>query len=187
VVVDNTNLTAKARRRIFSRAPEDCEKVGVIFDVPEQLLVHRLLARADAGGKHVAPRLVPRMRLDWVPMAPNDFDRLLVMRPGCNENGAGLLFLRNRHETRRASPMPKQPDIPVTPSTPAAATDNPPPPSRFLNQSNVGMVSQADVQDTDDEKSERDRRDNLNPSLAREEPVDTSEPAKGPSGGTGER
>jgi len=82
--------------------------------------------------------------------------------------------------------MPKQPDIPATPNTPAA-TDNPPPPSRFLNQGEAGMVSQADFQDTRDEKSERDRRGNLNPSLAREEPANTSEPANKPSGGTGER
>jgi predicted kinase len=200
VVVDNTNLTAKARRRIFSRVPEDWEKVGVIFDVPEHRLVHRLLARADAGGKHVAPWLVPRMRLDWVPPVPGEFDRLLIVRPGCDESAAELLFLRNRpgpepspghetpgHEARRATPMPKQPNIPETPSTPAAAMDNPPPPSRYLNQGEAGMVSQADVQDTRDEKSERDRRDNLNPSLAREEPLDTSEPASKPSGGTEER
>jgi predicted kinase len=95
VVVDNTNLTAKARRRIFGRVPEEWEKVGVIFDVPEQWLVHRLLARADAGGKRVAPWLVSRMRLDWVPPAPDDFDRLLIVRPGCNEGAAELLFLRN--------------------------------------------------------------------------------------------
>ncbi len=77
--------------------------------------------------------------------------------------------------------MPKQPDIPATASTPAAATDNPPPPSRFLRQSNAGMMSQADVQDTRDEKLERDRRANLNPSLAREEPVDTGEQGNTPS------
>src|SRR3954447_729241 len=81
VVVDNTNLTAKDRRRIFSRAPEDWEKVGVIFDVPEQWLVHRLLTRTDAGGKRIAPWLVQRMRLDWVPPAPEDFDRILIVRP----------------------------------------------------------------------------------------------------------
>jgi len=129
------------------------------------------------------------MRLDWVPPAPDDFDRLLIVRPGCDEKTAELLFLRNypdseptRHpEIKEASPMPKQPDIPATPSTPAAATDNPPAPSRFLHQSDAGMVSQADVQDGRDEKLEQDRRDNLNPSLAREEPVDTSEPASGQS------
>jgi predicted kinase len=193
VVVDNTNLTAKARRRIFSRVPEDWEKVGVIFDVPEQWLVDRLLARTYAGGKCVAPWLVQRMRLDWDPPTPDDFDRILIVRPGCDESAAGLLFLRNcpgpapGHQTRRTTPMPKQPDIPATPSTPAAATDNPPPPSRFLNQGEAGMVSQADVQDTRDEKLERDRRDNLNPSLAREEPANISEPVNKPSSGTGER
>jgi predicted kinase len=192
VVVDNTNLTAKVRRRIFSRVPEDWEKVGVIFDVPEQWLVHRLLARADAGGKRVAPWLVQRMRLDWVPPAPDDFDRLLIVRPGCDENAAGLLYLRNcpgpapGHPTRRTTSMPKQPDTSAPPSTPAT-TDNPSPPSRFLNQHEAAMVSQADVQDTRDEKSEQDRRDNLNPSLAREEPANTSEPANKPSDGTGER
>jgi predicted kinase len=189
VVVDNTNLTAKARRRIFSRVPEDWEKVGVIFDVPEHWLVHRLLARADAGGKRVAPWLVSRMRLVWTPPAPDDFDQLLIIRPGCDQKAAELLFLGNcpnseptRHqEITGASSMPKQPDIPATASTPAAATDNPPPPSRYLNQGEAGMVSQADVQDTRDEKSERDRRDNLNPSLAREEPVDTGEQGNTPS------
>jgi predicted kinase len=190
VVVDNTNLTAKARRRIFSRVPEDWEKVGVIFDVPEQCLVDRLLTRAGAGGKRVAPWLVPRMRLDWVPPAPDDFDRLLIVRPGCDQKAAELLFLGNcpnsepttRHQgITGASSMPKQPDIPATASTPAAATDNPPPPSRFLHQSDAGMVSQADVQDIRDEKLERDRRANLNPSLAREEPIDTGKPGNTPS------
>jgi len=93
--------------------------------------------------------------------------------------------------------MSKQPDIPVTPSTPATGTPatgtpatgtvNPPPPSRFLQQGDAGMVSQADIQDSRDEKSERDRRDNLNPSLAREEPVDTGEAASGASEGVEDR
>jgi predicted kinase len=82
VVVDNTNLTAKARRRILGRVPEGWERVGVIFDVPEQWLIHRLAARAEAGGKCVAPWLVSRMRLDWVPPAPDDFDQLLIVRNG---------------------------------------------------------------------------------------------------------
>jgi hypothetical protein len=82
--------------------------------------------------------------------------------------------------------MPKQPDTPATPSTPATATGNPPPPSRFLQQSDASTVSQADVQDSRDEKLERDRRANLNPSLAREEPVDTSAPVSGASKGPGE-
>jgi predicted kinase len=78
VVVDNTNLTARARRRILSRVPPGWERVGVIFDAPDELLVQRLLARADAGEKRVAPWLVSRMRQDWVPPVPGEFDRLLT-------------------------------------------------------------------------------------------------------------
>jgi hypothetical protein len=82
--------------------------------------------------------------------------------------------------------MTKQPDIPETPNTPATATGNPPAPSRYLNQGDAGMVSQADVQDVGDEKLERDRRENINPSLAREQPDDTGEPPDGSSGGSGQ-
>src|SRR5688572_30336508 len=49
VVVDNTNLTAKARRRVLGRVPEGWKRVGVIFDAPDACLVQRLLARAEAG------------------------------------------------------------------------------------------------------------------------------------------
>lgn len=77
----------------------------------------------------------------------------------------------------------RQPDIPVSGNTPAAAdpaTANPRPPSSVLNRDpgegpGEGMVSQADMADAGgrrDEALERQRRDNLNPSLAREEPVD---------------
>jgi hypothetical protein len=75
--------------------------------------------------------------------------------------------------------MSDQPDIPVAPSTPATTPDRPPPPSSVLNQGDKGMVSQADLQANEDERLMRDRRDNLNPSLARAEPVDTAEPTDG--------
>jgi predicted kinase len=75
VVVDNTNLTAKARRRIFSRVPEDWVKVGVIFDVPEHWLVHRLLARVRfqprPRGQPRHPRTINHLSapaLIWLPM-----------------------------------------------------------------------------------------------------------------------
>lgn len=82
LVVDNTNLTEKARRRILGRLPEGWERVGIVFDAPDEVLVRRLLARAEAGEKRVAPWLVARMRQDWAPPAPGSFDRLLFAGPG---------------------------------------------------------------------------------------------------------
>jgi hypothetical protein len=77
--------------------------------------------------------------------------------------------------------MTNQPDTPVPPATPAAGTETPPP-SRYLNQGDAGMVSQADVQDDRDQQSERERRENINPSLAREEPADTDAAESGALG-----
>ena len=61
--------------------------------------------------------------------------------------------------------------------TPALG-NNPPPPSDLLNQKpQGGMVSQADMDSTADADPElrKQRRDNINPSLAREEPPEEGE------------
>lgn len=195
VVIDNTNLTVKARRRILGRVPAGWERIGVIFDIPEPQLVSRLLARGEAGGKQVAPWLVGHMRSHWVPPSPAEFDRLLIIRPGPSaptlETPAAVDARRESRppvvpgilsqEPGRTHLMPKQPDDSETPSAPDTAAANPPPPSRYLRQGEAGMVSQADVEGAADDKLERDRRDNINPSLAREEPVDTTGPADGGS------
>jgi Predicted kinase len=76
VVVDATNVTPKARRRILSRVPKGWERVGVLFDAPDEVLVRRLMDRAAAGGTVVPPWLVAKMRADWVPPAPGEFDRI---------------------------------------------------------------------------------------------------------------
>ncbi|HYG88346.1 MAG TPA: hypothetical protein VD978_19055 [Azospirillum sp.] len=53
------------------------------------------------------------------------------------------------------------------------------PPSRVLDK-DTGMVSQADVAASQDEELERQRRDNINPSLAREQPPDVPVPKGAP-------
>ncbi len=73
----------------------------------------------------------------------------------------------------------RQPDIPVSPATPAAkdARDlgDPQPPSRHLGQTpQPGMVSQGDMgqpgSGSDEAELKCERRENINPSLPREEP-----------------
>ncbi|MCW2235730.1 ATP-binding protein [Azospirillum canadense] len=76
VVVDATNVTAKARRRVLSRVPVGWERVGVLFDAPDAVLMQRLTDRAAAGGPAVPPWLIAKMRADWVPPAPDEFDRV---------------------------------------------------------------------------------------------------------------
>ncbi|AWK85329.1 hypothetical protein [Azospirillum thermophilum] len=56
-----------------------------------------------------------------------------------------------------------------------AATDVRPP-SEVLHQ-DAGMVSQADMTPSPDPELARQRRETINPSLAREEPPDTGAPA----------
>lgn len=51
------------------------------------------------------------------------------------------------------------------------------PPSQVLHQPNAGMVSQADAAGSPDERLEQQRRDNINPSLAREQPPDADAPS----------
>lgn len=50
------------------------------------------------------------------------------------------------------------------------------PPSRVLHQ-DAGMVSQADMAASSDDGLEQQRRDTINPSLAREQPPDADAPA----------
>lgn len=76
VVVDATNVTPKARRRILSRVPEGWERVGVLFDAPDAVLAQRLKDRAAAGGTVVPLWLIATMRADWVPPGPDEFDRI---------------------------------------------------------------------------------------------------------------
>jgi hypothetical protein len=57
---------------------------------------------------------------------------------------------------------------------PRKTTSDVPPPSGILNKARqAGMVSQADAEASHDEELERERRDNINPSLAREQPPET--------------
>jgi len=64
-----------------------------------------------------------------------------------------------------------QPGIPDTPATPAAGAAQPSP-SAVLNQGDVGMVSQADMDDRPGERERAQRRENVNPSREREEPAE---------------
>ncbi|MBP2313573.1 ATP-binding protein [Azospirillum soli] len=81
VVVDATNVTAKARRRILSRVPEGWERVAVLFDAPDAELERRLRERAAAGGTRVPLWIIATMRKDWVPPEPGEFDRVLTVGP----------------------------------------------------------------------------------------------------------
>ncbi|MGQ9369207.1 AAA family ATPase [Azospirillum sp. ST 5-10] len=81
VVADATNMTPKARRRVLSRVPAGWERVGVVFETPDAELHRRLAARAAAGGAAVPPWQVARMRADWVPPQPGEFDRVVAVRP----------------------------------------------------------------------------------------------------------
>lgn len=80
IVIDRTNMTAKGRRRILSMVPESYEKIGVVFDVDENVLETRLSNRAASIGKHIPNMVISRMRSSYEAPYGGEFDNIITVK-----------------------------------------------------------------------------------------------------------
>ena len=62
IIVDRTNITKKARRRVLSIVPKEYEKIAVTFSVNDAELKTRLLQREFKTGKHIPDFVISDMR-----------------------------------------------------------------------------------------------------------------------------
>lgn len=76
IIVDRTNMTAKIRRSFLSRVPRTTRKVGIIFDVPRDVLNERLDRRARETGKFIPQSAIDEMLRIYSPPTEQEFDEL---------------------------------------------------------------------------------------------------------------
>jgi predicted kinase len=79
IVIDQTNVSAKARRRKLLRVPAHYHKVAVIFTLPDDVLEERLVAREAKTGKKIPPHIMADMRKRWEdPTKAEGFDNIVI-------------------------------------------------------------------------------------------------------------
>lgn len=61
IIVDRTNQTVAARRKILGRLPKSYKKTAVLFDVSREELNKRLLKRELETGKHIPQHALDEM------------------------------------------------------------------------------------------------------------------------------
>jgi len=81
IVIDQTNVSAKVRRRKLSRVPAHYHKVAVIFTLPEDVLMERLVAREAKTGKKIPPHIMADMIKRWEdPTKAEGFDNIVIFK-----------------------------------------------------------------------------------------------------------
>ena len=87
VIVDRTNLTAKARRRLLANVPKTYNKYAVVFSVPDEELNIRLVRRAEETGKHIPAYALENMRDIYEPPSEEEgFTSIHIMLPKDNHD-----------------------------------------------------------------------------------------------------
>jgi predicted kinase len=77
IIVDRTNLTAKARRSFLATLPKTYNKIAVVFAVPETILFERLERRGIETGKVIPRKVVEDMMASYQPPIPGEFHHII--------------------------------------------------------------------------------------------------------------
>ena len=78
IIVDRTNLTIAARRKILARLPKSYKKTALIFDIPREELNNRLARRELETGKRISHNIVDEMIGFYViPSLEEGFDEII--------------------------------------------------------------------------------------------------------------
>lgn len=78
VLVDRTNMTVKSRNRFLSQLPKHYTRVGVVFEVPRDVLDARIAARAAATGKNIPASVVDHMISTYQEPTASEFSTVIV-------------------------------------------------------------------------------------------------------------
>ena len=79
VIVDRTNLTIASRRRFLDALPSHYQKIGIVFHLPEEILVERLSTRSREEGKQIPIDTLDAMRERYQPPSRGEFDRVTII------------------------------------------------------------------------------------------------------------
>lgn len=80
VIVDRTNMNAKARKEFLKNLPDVYRTVGVVFVVPDNVLKERMAARHAATGKSVPEDVLADMAKRYQSPLPGEFDQVIYVR-----------------------------------------------------------------------------------------------------------
>jgi predicted kinase len=79
IIIDRTNLTIAARRKVLSRLSKAYKKTAVVFDVTREEIDGRLLKRQAETGKGVSQEVIDEMIGFYVkPTLDEGFDEILT-------------------------------------------------------------------------------------------------------------
>lgn len=77
IIVDRTNLTVKARRKILSKVSKDYKKTAIVFNTPVDEIKKRLIQRDYEIGKSIPNHIFSSMLENYVaPTSSEGFDEI---------------------------------------------------------------------------------------------------------------
>jgi len=78
IIIDRTNQTINARRKVLSRLPMTYKKTAIVFDIPREEINQRLLKREYETGKMIPQKAVDEMVAFYQPPSESEgFDEIL--------------------------------------------------------------------------------------------------------------
>lgn len=76
IIIDRTNMGAKARKELLKHVPESYHKVAVVFVIPDPELKARLKAREAQTGKAIPEFVINNMAKAYVAPTREEFDEI---------------------------------------------------------------------------------------------------------------
>ncbi len=76
IIIDRTNLSPNARRKMLSQVPAEYKKMAFVFEVAPEELARRLEKRANETGKVIPERVMAQMKTYYQPPSRSEFDEI---------------------------------------------------------------------------------------------------------------
>ncbi len=79
IIIDRTNMSAKARNKFLANVGKNYQRVGVLFRIDRETLNRRMAARKEATGMSVPPEVVDEMLARYEEPTTTEFHRIEVI------------------------------------------------------------------------------------------------------------
>lgn len=76
IVIDRTNMSAKARRSFLATLPKNYTKVAVVFEYEPEALFARIIRRGEETGKNIPRQVVEEMIAQYQAPTMDEFHRI---------------------------------------------------------------------------------------------------------------
>ncbi len=76
IVIDRTNMSAKARRSFLATLPKNYHKVAIVFEYEPEALFTRIARRGAETGKNIPPQVVEEMIAQYQAPTMDEFHRI---------------------------------------------------------------------------------------------------------------